>query len=78
MNNLTLKVAALVAVLYTGWAHADELPLTAEYGTTYDMEILTLEFFSTSRPNPAAAAPASSSRKGSYTRTRTDAIRRLP
>ena len=38
MNNLTLKVAALVAVFYTGWAHADELPLTAEYGTTYDSE----------------------------------------
>ncbi len=38
MNNLTLKVAALVAVFYTGWAHADELPQTAEYGTTYDSE----------------------------------------
>ena len=38
MSNLTLKVAALVAVFYTGWAHADELPLTTEYGTTYDSE----------------------------------------
>ena len=43
MNNLTLKVAALVAVFYTGLAHADELPLTAEYGTTYDSEGTTGE-----------------------------------
>ena len=43
MNNLTLKVAALVAVFYTGWAHADELPQTAEYGTTYDSEGTTGE-----------------------------------
>ena len=38
MNNLTLKVSALIAILYTGLAHADELPQTAEYGTTYDSE----------------------------------------
>ena len=38
MNKLTLKVAALASVLYTGWANADELPQTAEYGTTYDSE----------------------------------------
>ena len=43
MNNLTLKVTALVAVLYTGWANADELPQTAEYGTTYDSEGTTGE-----------------------------------
>ena len=43
MNNLTLKAAALVAVFYTGWAHADELPQTAEYGTTYDSEGTTGE-----------------------------------
>ena len=43
MNKLTLKVAALVAVFYTGWAHADELPQTAEYGTTYDSEGTTGE-----------------------------------
>ncbi len=43
MNNLTLKVAALVVVLYTGWAHADQLPHTAEYGTTYDSEGTTGE-----------------------------------
>lgn len=43
MNNLTLKVAALVSVFYTGLAHADELPLTAEYGTTYDSEGTTGE-----------------------------------
>ena len=38
MNELTLKAAALVAVLGTSWTHADELPQTAEYGTTYDSE----------------------------------------
>lgn len=38
MNKLTLKAAAVAAVLYTGWTHADELPQTAEYGTTYDSE----------------------------------------
>ena len=38
MNNLTLKVATLVAVLYTSWAHANQLPQTAEYGITYDSE----------------------------------------
>ncbi len=43
MNNLTLKAAALVAVFYTGWANADQLPLTAEYGTTYDSEGTTGE-----------------------------------
>ena len=43
MNNLTLKVAALAAVLYTVWAHADELPQTAEYGITYDSEGTTGE-----------------------------------
>ena len=43
MNNLTLKVSALAAVLYTGLAHADELPLTAEYGTTYDSKGTTGE-----------------------------------
>ena len=43
MNNLTLKIAALTAVLYMGWANADELPLTAEYGTTYDSEGTTGE-----------------------------------
>jgi hypothetical protein len=43
MNKLTLKAAALVAVLYTGWAHADQLPQTAEYGTTYDSEGTTGE-----------------------------------
>ena len=30
MNELTLKAAALVAVLGTGWTHADELPQKAE------------------------------------------------
>ena len=43
MNKLTLKVVALAAVLYTGWANADELPQTAEYGTTYDIEGTTGE-----------------------------------
>ena len=43
MNHLTLKVAVLVAVLYTGWANADELPQTAKYGTTYDSEGTTGE-----------------------------------
>ncbi|MCY4605612.1 MAG: DUF1573 domain-containing protein [Gemmatimonadetes bacterium] len=43
MNKLTLKVAALVPLLYTGWATADELPQTAEYGTTYDSEGTTGE-----------------------------------
>ena len=43
MNVLTLKVTALVAGLCTGWAHADELPQTAEYGTTYDSEGTTGE-----------------------------------
>lgn len=43
MNNSTLKIAALVAVLYTGSADADELPQTAEYGTTYDSEGTTGE-----------------------------------
>lgn len=43
MNNLTPKVATLVAVFYTGWVHADELPLTAAYGTTYDSEGTTGE-----------------------------------
>ena len=38
MNKLTLKAAVVVAVLGTGWTHADELPQTAEYGTTYDSE----------------------------------------
>ena len=35
---LALKVALVVSVLCTGWVHADELPQTAEYGTTYDSE----------------------------------------
>ena len=43
MNNSTLKIAALVAVLYMGLADADELPQTAEYGTTYDSEGTTGE-----------------------------------
>ena len=43
MSNLTLKAATLVAVLYTSWTHADELPQTAEYGTTYDSEGTTGE-----------------------------------
>ncbi len=38
MYKLTLKTAALVAVLYTGWSQADELPQTAEFGTAYDSE----------------------------------------
>ena len=38
MNKLTLKAVVVAAVLGTGWAHADELPQTAEYGTTYDSE----------------------------------------
>lgn len=42
MNKLTLKVAALVAVFYTGLV-ADELPQIAEYGTTYDSEGTTGE-----------------------------------
>ena len=41
MNKLTLKIAALAVVLYTGWANADKLPQTAEYGTTYDSEGMT-------------------------------------
>ena len=43
MHKLTPKVAALVAVFYTGWVYADELPQTAEYGTTYDSEGTTGE-----------------------------------
>ena len=43
MNKLTLKAAALVSVFYIGWANADELPQTAEYGTTYDGEGTTGE-----------------------------------
>ncbi len=38
MNKLTLKAAVVAAVLGTSWTHADELPQTAEYGTTYDSE----------------------------------------
>ena len=30
MNNLTLKVAALVAVLYTSWTHADKTALSPQ------------------------------------------------
>ena len=37
MNKLTLQVTTLVAILYTGLT-ADELPQTAQYGTTYDSE----------------------------------------
>jgi len=38
MNQLKPKVAAVVTVLCTSWSHADELPQTADYGTTYDSE----------------------------------------
>ncbi len=38
MHKLTLKTAALVAVLHTGGAHAAELPQTAEFGIAYDSE----------------------------------------
>ncbi len=42
MNKLTLQVTTLAAVFYTGLA-ADQLPQTAEYGTTYDSEGTTGE-----------------------------------
>jgi len=38
MHRLTLTATTLVAVLYTSWVHANQLPQTAEYGIAYDSE----------------------------------------
>jgi len=38
MHRLTLTATTVVAVLYTSWVHANQLPQTAEYGITYDNE----------------------------------------